>query len=109
MLVRVETSRVGPAWLPSAASWRASSSFAYRIHRRSGRSGGDDAHLPENAREFVWDERVTQHDALARPTRRMKKCGHCRGRFLRVENIQVVDINGGYKGLFFVGLASKYI
>src|SRR6266581_897712 len=60
MLVRVETSRVGPARLPSAASWRGSSSFAYRIHWRSGRSGGDDAHLSENAREFVWGERVTR-------------------------------------------------
>src|SRR6266568_5055553 len=60
MLVRVETSRVGPARLPSAASWRGSSSFAYRIHWRSGRSGGGDAHLPENAREFVWGERVTR-------------------------------------------------
>src|SRR5207245_10297437 len=62
MLVRVETSRVGPARLPSAASWRGSSSFAYRIHWRSGRSGGDDAHLPENAREFVWGERVTRFE-----------------------------------------------
>src|SRR2546429_7205906 len=59
MLVRVETSRVGPARLPSAASWRGSSSFAYRIHWRSGRSGGDDAHLSENARESFWGERVT--------------------------------------------------
>src|SRR5260370_26997401 len=59
MLVRVETSRVGPARLPSAASWRGSSSFAYRIHWRSGRSGGGDAHVSENAREFVWGERVT--------------------------------------------------
>src|SRR5437016_13768836 len=58
MLVRVETSRVGPARLPSAASWRGSSSFAYRIHWRSGRSGGDDAHLSENAREFVCGKRV---------------------------------------------------
>src|SRR5882762_1129690 len=61
MLVRVETSRVGPARLPSAASWRGSSSFAYRIHWRSGRSGGDDAHLSENAREFVWGERVIKN------------------------------------------------
>src|SRR6266487_677594 len=60
MWVRVETSRVGPARLPSAASWRGSSSFAYRIHWRSGRSGGGDAHLSENAREFVWGERVTR-------------------------------------------------
>src|SRR5438876_10274554 len=59
MLVRVETSRVGPARLPSAASWRGSSSFAYRIHWRSGRSGGEDAHVSQNAREFVWGERVT--------------------------------------------------
>jgi hypothetical protein len=59
MWVRVETSRVGPARLPPAASWRGSSSFAYRIHWRSGRSGGGDAHLSENAREFVWGERVT--------------------------------------------------
>src|SRR5947208_14103464 len=58
MWVRVETSRVGPAQLPSAASWRGSSSFAYRIHWRSGRSGGDDADLSGNAREFVWGERV---------------------------------------------------
>src|SRR6267143_5198278 len=58
MWVRVETSRVGPARLPSAASWRGSSSFAYRIHWRSGRSRGDDAHLSENAREFIWGERV---------------------------------------------------
>src|SRR2546427_7920929 len=54
MWIRVETSRVGPARLPSAASWRGSSSFAYRIHWRSGRAGGDDAHVSENTREFVW-------------------------------------------------------
>src|SRR5256885_16402591 len=65
MLVRVETSRVGPARLPSAASWRGSSSFAYRIHWRSGRSGGGDAHLSENAREFVGGERVIEKPAKA--------------------------------------------
>src|SRR5258708_36468783 len=64
MWVRVETSRVGPARLPSAASWRGSSSFAYRIHWRSGRSGGDDAHLAKNAREFVWGERVTASKSM---------------------------------------------
>src|SRR6266850_8325065 len=61
MLVRVETSRVGPARLPSAASWRGSSSFAYSIHWRSGRSGDDEAHVSENAREFVWGERVIKN------------------------------------------------
>ena len=61
MLVRVETSRVGPARLPSAASWRGSSSFAYRIHWQSGRSGGDDADVLENAIEFVWGERVIKN------------------------------------------------
>src|SRR5713226_6151759 len=70
MWIRVETSRVGPARLPSAASWRGSSSFAYRIHWRSGRSGGDDAHLSENTREFVWGERVTQSEYSSMLTRR---------------------------------------
>src|SRR3981189_2319119 len=60
MWVRVETSRVGPARLPSAASWRGSSSFTYSVHRRLKQSGGDDAHVPENAKEFIWGERVTR-------------------------------------------------
>src|SRR6266852_6040530 len=71
MVLRVYTSRVGPARLPSAASWRGSSSFAYRIHWRSGRFGGDDAHVSENTREFIWGERVTRletyNDFPARP------------------------------------------
>src|SRR5712691_5202312 len=78
MLVRVETSRVGPARLPSAASWRGSSSFAYRIHWRSGRSGGDDAHLSENAREFVWGERVTRLEIYNDfPARALGSAGKC--------------------------------
>ena len=63
MFVRVETSRVGPARLPSAASWRGSSSFTYSLHQLLKQSGGDDAHVPENAREFIWGERVTRLEA----------------------------------------------
>src|SRR5260221_5021971 len=60
MVFRVETSRVGPARLPSAASWRGSSSFTYSVHQPLKQSGGDDAHVSENAREFIWGERVTR-------------------------------------------------
>src|SRR5215510_2811641 len=59
MLVRVETSRVGPARLPSAASWRVSSSFAYRIHWRLGRSDEKSAQVVEAARKTPWGGRVT--------------------------------------------------
>src|SRR5882672_2119635 len=53
MLVRVETSRVGPAQLPSAASWRVSSSFAYRILWRSGRPGGVGAQVVEDSEQIL--------------------------------------------------------
>src|SRR5262249_566666 len=99
MLVRVETSRVGPARLPSAASWRVSSSFTYRIHWPLGGCRGDDAYMSENAREFVWGERVIRHGALARPPGQMKKA-------LAQSGVRANFLGGGnFKSLIRMGLA----
>src|SRR5262249_49126825 len=70
MLVRVETSRVGPARLPSAASWRVSSSFAYRIHWRLGRSEEKSAQVVEAARKPPWGGRVTGSTSRFQAARR---------------------------------------
>src|SRR5437899_3087158 len=54
MLVRVETSRVGPARLPSAASWRASSSFDFTVARPSPHAGRTCCnHSEKGAKEVV--------------------------------------------------------